>query len=374
MRRVHLNGAPPQDWVEDANTVSAQLHAAAAITIAANASVLRLMPGLHAKAELPAAVEATSIIGEIGGKIHVRIFGTAGILLADVEEPKKLIKYSCFHLLHQILENNWDDTQLKPLEVTRIFELLTAIVREFKVDAIIEANEDLWRDNRIRNWLLSQFNHKCWYSEARESVSPFHVDHFRPKGRITDDVTGVTSSGYWWLAFVWSNYKVCGELINVKKRDVFPFFDDARGNPNDIQSLGLESPVLIDPRTNEARLISYEWEDEETCVATPATGNLAYQVVKADRTIEILGLNRLASLNRKRADFWDDCMIEISNWNGATGSPALAVVAQAAVVARLKRMIDYNSEFSSVVEACLFKKGPDALKSAVFGQGPVDPS
>ena len=35
--------------------------------------------------------------------------------------------------------------------------------------AIIDANEDFWRE--LRDWLLSLSHEKCWYSEARDVFS-----------------------------------------------------------------------------------------------------------------------------------------------------------------------------------------------------------
>jgi len=88
---------------------------------------------------------------------------------------------------------------------------------------IIKTHDSLWRDDRIRDWLFAQFYGKCWYSEARESVSSYHVDHFRPKGAIRDE----DGEGYWWLAFEWTNYRISGQLINTKKGDVFPIVGGA---------------------------------------------------------------------------------------------------------------------------------------------------
>jgi len=88
---------------------------------------------------------------------------------------------------------------------------------------ILEKNDGFWRDDRIRDWLLKQFANKCWYTEAEESVSPYHVDHFRPKGRITN-LDKSQEDGYWWLTYNWENYVISGHLINSKKNDVFPLF------------------------------------------------------------------------------------------------------------------------------------------------------
>ncbi|HXQ72770.1 MAG TPA: hypothetical protein VN844_19890 [Pyrinomonadaceae bacterium] len=231
---------------------------------------------------------------------------------------------------------------------------------------IIEEQEHLWRDDRIRNWLLGQFNNKCWYSEAYDSVSSIHVDHYRPKGRVKD-LEGKECDGYWWLAFEWDNYRICGQLLNVKKRDVFPILEGARANSADVVSLQLEAPVLVDPVTDQARLITYE-RDEDGCVAVPAAGVNTADKFRAEKSIELLGLNLRERLNRKRALFWDECLMLIADYESASGPQALRVVVRASVVKKLKAMIDYDSEFSSVVEACIWKNASRSLIASVFEQ------
>jgi hypothetical protein len=43
---------------------------------------------------------------------------------------------------------------------------LRAGANEAERAQIIKEKEGLWRDDRIRNWLLQQFANKCWYTEA----------------------------------------------------------------------------------------------------------------------------------------------------------------------------------------------------------------
>lgn len=229
---------------------------------------------------------------------------------------------------------------------------------------IIEKNEKLWRDDRIRDWLLEQFNNKCWYTEAYESVSSIHVDHYRPKIRATD-LDGNECEGYWWLAFEWDNYRICGQLINVKKLDVFPIIEGARANHADIVSLKLEAPVLIDPKTDQARLITYE-KDEDACIAVPAAGINEVEENRAKKTIEVLGLNIRDRLNQKRADYWDRCLMAIADYKSADIPYASKIIFQAIAIKRLKEMITYEAEFSSVSEACIRKNAPASLTASVF--------
>jgi hypothetical protein len=235
---------------------------------------------------------------------------------------------------------------------------------EAKRAQVIEANQTLWRDDRIRNWLLQQFHNKCWYTEAYDSVSAIHVDHYRPKGRVKD-LDGCECEGYWWLAFKWDNYRICGQLINVKKLDIFPIVEGARANANDPVSLELEAPLLIDPLTDQARLITYE-KDEDGCRAVPAAGVNQAEKYRAEKTIELIGLNLRDRLNRKRADFWDNCLIAIAEYQIADGPQALRNVIQASAKKKLKEMVGYAAEFSSVSEACIRKNAPSSLVALVF--------
>jgi hypothetical protein len=246
---------------------------------------------------------------------------------------------------------------------------LRAAANEADRAQIIEANEKLWRDDRIRNWLLQQFANKCWYTEACDSVSSIHVDHYRPKGRAKD-LAGNEYEGYWWLAFKWNNYRICGQLINVKKLDIFPIIEGARANPDDPISLQLEAPLLIDPLTDQTRLISYE-RDDDACIAVPAAGINEVDEHRAEKTIEVLGLNLRSRLNQKRADYWDRCRMAIADYRGAEGPQALRIVVQASALKRLKEMVDYKAEFSSVSEACIRKNAPDPLVASVFEHLPA---
>lgn len=251
-------------------------------------------------------------------------------------------------------------------EALKVTDALRAATTEDEREAIIEKNEKLWRDDRVRNWLLALFHDKCWYTEAKESVSAIHVDHYRPKGRVTD-LEKNTHCGYWWLAFDWTNYRICGQLINVKKSDVFPLGEAQRATPDSQASLKLEAPVLIDPTTDDARLISYEM-DEEVCIAVPMPGIDDSEESRAFSTINILGLNRLDKLNRHRADVWKECREGITDYITAADEPqSLKALTQAKAVVALKKLIGYEREFSSVADACIRKTANEPIKAKVYG-------
>lgn len=250
-------------------------------------------------------------------------------------------------------------------EAEAVTERLRVAANESARDAIIAAHESLWRDDRIRNWLLGQFNNKCWYSEAQDSVSSIHVDHYRPKGRVKQALGSKPEGGYWWLAFSWDNYRICGQLLNVKKGDLFPIIEGVRSIADDLVSFQLEAPVLIDPLTDQTRLISYE-KDEDACIAVVAGGITDPDSIRAKSTIEIMGLNLRPRLNEKRNEFWDKCRMKIDEYQNASGAQVLRLFAQASAKAALREMVHYDSEFSSVSEACIRKYAPESLVAAIF--------
>ena len=146
----------------------------------------------------------------------------------------------------------------------------------------------------------------------------------------------------------------------------FPHFDAIRAVCDDPASLKKECPVLLDPVSDEeARLISYEYRDEETCEAVPAADISSEELIRVKRTIEVLGLNRIPRLNQKRAQLWDTCKMHIADYRGAKGPLHSVKLQRAQAKLKLRAMVDYDSEFSSVAEACVRKNAPEPLLAAV---------
>jgi hypothetical protein len=94
-----------------------------------------------------------------------------------------------------------------------------------------------------------------------------------------------------------------------------------------------------------------------------------YENGRAEHSIRVFGLNRISRLNEKRAQFWDDCAATIAEYQSTQGAQALDACLQALALTRLRKMIDYAAEFSSVMEACLRKNAPESLVASVFGCG-----
>ncbi len=165
---------------------------------------------------------------------------------------------------------------------------------------LIDDNQQIWRD--LKPWLETLSNNKCWYSEARDCASYWHVDHFRPKKEIKD-LEGSRHDGYWWLAFKWRNYRLAGSAVNTPKSTKFPVRDESRRACTPNHDVDDEFPYLLDPTCPEdPGLLSF---DERGKARASHPCNNWYKE-RADVSIDILNLN-YDSLKRGRKRVWDTC-------------------------------------------------------------------
>lgn len=151
---------------------------------------------------------------------------------------------------------------LDPLNVSN-----AAIVRVAEDDrkAFIDQHEA--ECSAIRHALWAVGNMKCWYSEASLQQGEGHVEHYRPKKRLS----GVGHDGYWWRAFDWKNLRLAHPTVNLRKTDYltgkrvgkgsyFPLRDEASRAHNPTEEAN-EEPVLLDPVVPaDTRLICFAEE------------------------------------------------------------------------------------------------------------------
>ena len=216
MRKVELgDDTPPKDWIKEANVLTTKLYKITEIFDAGN---LTLAPDLAAKADMPDLQADSAVLGEVKGRLQLQISNENSELIFDEAEgflskdrAKRVAR------IRELLPDNWDE----PIDDSESAELLM-LLKQISRLGFTERNATHWRDDRVRKWLLEKFGEKCWYSEAADSVSPIHVDHYRPKSSVEDDASKEKSEGYWWLAFDWTNYRISGHVINSKKGNYFP--------------------------------------------------------------------------------------------------------------------------------------------------------
>lgn len=219
---------------------------------------------------------------------------------------------------------------------------------------------DYW--GRFKQKLHKLSYGKCWYSEAREIFSHYHVDHFRPKKRALDE-SNVDQGGYWWLTYDWRNYRLCGSVANSKKSDYFPV---KRYKANSIADpLDDELFYFLDP-TNEddVKLINFNPLGQ----AVPAISDkTAWSNMRAAETVKWFDLD-YEDLKEARRIMWKRTAAEImllqSLMNSFEMNPSASLRAQiASELKKIKQKIAPCAELSSTVRSCLRSTGYDwALK------------
>jgi uncharacterized protein (TIGR02646 family) len=231
-------------------------------------------------------------------------------------------------------------------------------------NAIIDANDKLW--GHLKEWLLDLSHQKCWFSEAKDCFSHFHVEHFRPK-KSAKDGDGTVHDGYWWLAFDWKNYRICGSVGNTKKGTFFPLrTNSARVGRN--EDIRLEDQQLLDPADrDDPGLLSFT-VDGTAIVAPGVTDD--WETARVEYSIERLNLN-FGPLADKRKSIWSDCWTQITEYLNelqlyhADKSNLIAKAGYKQAAGRLRDMIKEERELSSVARACILFSGDKRVISVL---------
>lgn len=131
---------------------------------------------------------------------------------------------------------------------------------------------------------MAQVGHCAYCEGTLAPVCIGHIEHFRPKGAVTDDDGRVLAKGYFWLAYEWTNLLLACEVCNVQcKRTRFPLAREAQRASNPAADIGVEAPLLIDPYDEDPRnFIRFR-----SSVAYAVDGNS-----RGRACINVYGLNR----------------------------------------------------------------------------------
>lgn len=226
-----------------------------------------------------------------------------------------------------------------------------------KKKKIIEDHGQVWSDLKVHLEKLS-FG-KCWYSEARDIFSYYHVEHFRPKLRCVDD-DGNETQGYWWLAFNWKNYRICGSVGNSIKGDRFMVRRNKSTTP--IDKLDDEVIYLLDPTDpDDPKKITFTPEG----IAKPLSVNPSdWDYLRADYTIRITGLNDFDRLVDERKRKWQKCSKKIRMtqelMDEQNTSPSATIKADIKTnMEWFRKKIAPCTELSATYKACLINSGLD---------------
>ena len=209
----------------------------------------------------------------------------------------------------------------------------------------------VWRE--LKNGLADLLHDKCWYCETQVDRSDNAVDHFRPKGRVSDAAN--PHSGYRWLAFDPTNFRYACTYCNSRRKDVetgtaggkadrFPLVNEA----NRVYVTGpitQERPMLLDPcELTDWRMLGCQQENGQPC----ATSIDPVAKRRAEISIEVFHLHYEPTCKRRHTaavQLLSDIDEGKRLFELATKDPAREQDFKI-VAARLRRAIDRDAPFS----------------------------
>jgi hypothetical protein len=143
-----------------------------------------------------------------------------------------------------------------------------------------------YRNADLRDSLNQIFCHKCAYCESfYGATQPVAIEHFRPKGMITEEDRQI-KPGYWWLAAKWENLLPSCTDCNSPRKRIYAdgqYRTTGKGNQFPLQypakrartarSLRGERPLLLDPsnpRVRPERHVEFVFDDKDRALIRPA--------------------------------------------------------------------------------------------------------
>jgi hypothetical protein len=230
-----------------------------------------------------------------------------------------------------------------------------AAVAETDRRAFIDAHEA--ECSAIRGALWGIGHMKCWYSEASLQECEGHVEHYRPKKKLSQ--AGAGHGGYWWKAFDWTNLRLSHPTVNRRKTDYltgklvgkgsyFPLRHE-RSRAANLAGEANEEPILLDPVIPaDTRLLCFAEASGAPCPRYTKEMN-AWFHQRAEDSIEYYHLDE-ASWNAKRMDLMGEVRLLCEQLE------TLAVQDprdEAAYNQKIDDIVDYISPFAEFSSACL---------------------
>lgn len=225
----------------------------------------------------------------------------------------------------------------------------------------IASKQAAWGE--VKDALLEMSRGKCWYSEAPDAVSDWHVDHFRPKSRALDEDRTI-HEGYSWLAFDWKNYRIAGSYPNSPhtdgegntrgKWDYFPLLSGSVRATWDQRDISREVVLILDPaKKADPKLMTF---DEEG-VPIPSDPSNAIVRRRVEVTVHYLYLDspRLTAARKKKwreVTDWIDTYREVcpNSFDECTVNDFARFTS---LIERLQNLSGPDASFAATARACL---------------------
>ncbi|UTH75662.1 hypothetical protein [Chromobacterium sp. IIBBL 290-4] len=258
----------------------------------------------------------------------------------------------------------WETWLAKSARLVADLAALDAVGKREERNALIDTNSAHW--GALKEWLLALSAGKCWFSEVRELYSHYDVEHFRPKKEAKALDTSLRD-GYWWLAFDYMNFRVCGNVGNRKKGGWFPLKDGSLCSTYAVPCEESETRYLLDPiDDDDVALLAF---DEEGKVI-PIPGASAWEQARVNETVKRLKLNEHVPLAEARRKIWQQVDRLIDDFTKAkarcvAGNNPAAKAKLTEVRMRVREMTNPSAELSSVARWCLLMRNDPQLSRLI---------
>lgn len=166
----------------------------------------------------------------------------------------------------------------------------------------IKDHADFW--GKLKNHYSRLSHGKCWYTEAKEIASPYHMDHFRPKNSVDELISKAPcktinrNGSYWWLAFDWENYRLSAANPNTRKHTYFPLKENSVLIPDE-GDIDLECIGLLDPiKKEDVKLLTFD-DSGHACAA--CSDDTSWDAQRVALSVRVYGLNDQSFLDARVA-------------------------------------------------------------------------
>ncbi|XFC38769.1 hypothetical protein ACEF39_001778 [Stenotrophomonas indicatrix] len=261
-------------------------------------------------------------------------------------------------------QDQWDTWLATSKQLVVSLAALEAEGGRAERNALIDKNKPHW--DALKPWLLALSGGKCWFSEVRELYSHYDVEHFRPK-KAAKALDGAARDGYWWLAFDYMNFRLCGNVGNRKKGGWFPLKQGSLCSTYGEPCEESESRYLLDPiDDDDVSLIAF---DEEGKVI-PVPGASDWERERVSVTVQRLKLNEHVPLAEERRKVWQKVDALIDDFFAAKakcsmGNNPAAKAKLLEVRSRVREMTQRSAELSAVARWCIQVRNEPQLSRLV---------
>ncbi|MGB3318267.1 MAG: hypothetical protein WA978_15865 [Sphingopyxis granuli] len=261
-------------------------------------------------------------------------------------------------------EEQWEAWKAKSAELVAAMAAHEAAGDRAARNELIDANSAHW--GALKPWLMALSGGKCWFSETRDLYSHYDVEHFRPK-KSAKSIDGQDSDGYWWLAFSYMNFRLCGNVGNRKKGGWFPLQAGSACASYANQCEDMEVRYFLDPiDIEDVKLVAFD--EEGNLIPNPLASD--WEKKRVETTALRLKLNEHDQLPEARRKIWTKTTKWVNQYleqksRCADGTNLVARQKCAEAARAIRELTRPTSELSVVARWCVeFRNDPRLARLA----------